>query len=97
MAARAQDIHDGREDLPRRHGLAPATRGTLIGSILRPPPRGNERLDLGPKLIGDFPKFDLWHPESATLPEPAPRLKKLFTDKRLILILILRSDRIQRE
>jgi hypothetical protein len=63
LATRAQHIHDGGEDLARRHGLAATARLAKINAIRRPLRERNERLNLRPKRIRNSPRLDLRHPE----------------------------------
>jgi hypothetical protein len=62
LASGAQNVHDGGEDPPRRHGLAPASRLAPVGLFSRPLPRWNQRLQLRPQLIRYCPRLDLFHP-----------------------------------
>jgi hypothetical protein len=64
LTARAQDIDNRREDLPRRDRFSPATDQPAITSS-RPPfswiVLGQERLRLGPEFIRDFPRLHCRH------------------------------------
>jgi hypothetical protein len=61
LTAGAQNVNDGREDLPRRHRFSPAARFALIGPTVRPLSNRKECFNGGPKLIRYFPRFYLWH------------------------------------
>ena len=57
----AQNIYDCGKDLARRHRLPPASRSALILALGGTLSQGYQRLNLRPKLIGNFPRFYLWH------------------------------------
>ena len=59
---RAQHINNRREHLPRRHGLAPRPRLTLILPALFSLFKGDQRPHLGPQLLRYRPRLDLCHP-----------------------------------
>ena len=55
LDACSQDEHDAGEDLPRRQGFAPGPRLAAIFTGRIAFRRGNQRLDLSPKVGGNFP------------------------------------------
>jgi hypothetical protein len=61
LNAGAQHIDDARKDLSRCHGFAPAANAPPIGPAFIALSPWNQRFHFSPKLIGNFPRFDLSH------------------------------------
>jgi len=81
LAAGAQHINDGRENLARRNRLAPAAWSPLEPALAldtRIAPR-QQRFDPRPKPIGYFPGLDCRHGE--IMAEARINVNSLFTDK----------------
>jgi len=81
LAAGAQHIDDGGENLARRNRFASATRPTTepalaLGARIVP---GQQRFDPRPKLVGYFPGLDSRHGE--IMARARKNVNFLFTDK----------------
>jgi hypothetical protein len=81
LASGAQNVNDGRKDLPCRHRFSSAARFAFIFPTGRPLARRNQRFHDGPKLIRYFPRLYLWHLGNKLLQEYLPQKQLLFTDK----------------
>jgi hypothetical protein len=56
-----QNVNDGREDLPRRHRLAPSSGLALVLSPRFPLAYRDQRLNPAPQIIRNRPRLDLPH------------------------------------
>src|ERR1019366_7442119 len=78
LTSGAQHIHDRGKDPARWHRLPPASRSALIFALGRALSNGDQGLNLRPKLVGNFPRFYLWHLGPVFCPKPSKSLIRIY-------------------